>query len=231
MRPLRAWLARFGGLFGKRRRDRELTAELESHLRMHIEDNVRAGMAPEEARRQALIHLGGVERAKESYRDRRGLPWLETTLQDIRFSLRMLRKNPGFTAVAIAILTLGIGANAAIFSLTDQVLLRSIPVSHPGQLVELVSPGPENGHTWNDGIEGSSFSYPMFEDLRSKLTQPFSGLLATYPVTFPARALPSACRENWFPATISMFWVSRPRSDAFSRRMTKQRPAPIRSWS
>ena len=77
MRALRAWFVRFGGLFGKRRRDRELAAELESHLQMQIEDNVRAGMTPEEARRQALISLGGVEQAKEIYRDRRGLPWLE----------------------------------------------------------------------------------------------------------------------------------------------------------
>ncbi len=183
MRPLRAWLARFGGLFGKRRRDRDLAAELESHVQMHTEENLRAGMTPQEARRQALVQLGGVEQTKENYRDRRGIPWLETTLQDIRFGLRMLRKSPGVTIVVIVILALGIGANTAIFSLTDQVLLRSLPVSHPGQLVELVSPGPETGHTWGDGIQGSSFSYPMFEDLRTKLVQPFSGLLATYPVT------------------------------------------------
>jgi putative ABC transport system permease protein len=183
MSALRAWFVRFTGLFGKQRRDRELAAELESHLQMHIDENLRAGMPPEEARRQALIMLGGVEQTKENYRDRRGIPWFETTLEDVRFGLRMLRRSPGFTAVAIAILALGIGANAAIFSLTDQLLLRSIPVPHPGQLVELISPGPENGHTWGDGIQGSSFSYPMFEDLRGRLVQPFSGLLATYPVT------------------------------------------------
>ena len=89
MRGLRACFARFGGLFGKERRDRELADELEAHLQMQIDDNVHAGMTPEEARRQALIQLGGVEQTKEHYRDRRGLPWLETLLQDVRFGLRM----------------------------------------------------------------------------------------------------------------------------------------------
>jgi len=179
----RVWFWRIGELFGKERRDRELDAEMASHLEMHVDDNLRAGMTPEEARRQALIHLGGVEQTKESYRDRRGLPWLETLLQDLRFGLRMLRKNPGFTVIAILTLTLGIGANTAIFSLTDQVLLSSLPVQQPRELVEFVSPGPDPGHTWSDGVQGSSFSYPMFEDLRGKLTQAFSGVLATYPAT------------------------------------------------
>jgi len=103
--------------------------------------------------------------------------------QDIRYALRMLWKSPGFTAVAILTLALGIGANTAVFSLTDQVLLRDLPISHPEQLVELVSPGPEPGSTWSDGIRGSSFSYPEYEDLRGTLTNTFSGLLATYPAT------------------------------------------------
>ncbi|HUA00089.1 MAG TPA: ABC transporter permease [Candidatus Aquilonibacter sp.] len=189
MRRLRAWLLRFAAIFGRRRRDLELADELESHLQMHIDENRRAGMTPEEARRQALIQLGGVDQTKESYRDRRGVPSLESLLQDVRFGLRMLRKNPGFTAVAILTLALGIGANTAIFSLTDQVLLRSLPVRNPRQLVELVSPGPEHGHTWSDGIQGSSFSYPMFEDLRGTLGQSFSGVLATYPVTVDVSGL------------------------------------------
>jgi putative ABC transport system permease protein len=108
---------------------------------------------------------------------------MHTLWQDVRYGLRMLAKSPGFTAIAVVTLALGIGANTAIFSITDQVLLRSLPVPHPEQLVELRSPGPNPGHYWSDGIQGSSFSYPMYQDIREKLTSAFSGLLATYPVT------------------------------------------------
>ena len=84
MRRVRAWLVRLDGLFGKEHRDQDFTAELESHLQMHIEDNLQAGMTPEDARRAALIQLGGLESVKEAYRDQRGVPWLETLIQDLR---------------------------------------------------------------------------------------------------------------------------------------------------
>jgi predicted permease len=123
---------------------------------MHIADNLRAGMSPEEARRDALIRLGGVEQTKESYRDRRGLPWLESLLQDLRFGLRMLRKNPGFTAVAVLTLALGIGANTAVYSVIDGVLLNPLPFPETNRLVAVHSKLPRYPHL---GV-----SYPNFLD-------------------------------------------------------------------
>jgi putative ABC transport system permease protein len=136
---LRAWLLRLSGLFGNRQRDREFAEEMESHLQMHIDDNLRAGMTPEEARRQALLKLGGVEQTKESYRDRRGIPWLERLLQNVRFGLRMLHKDPGLTAVVVLTLALGIGANTAIFTVAYATLLAPLPYPQADELVNVWS--------------------------------------------------------------------------------------------
>src|SRR5438045_9141498 len=106
MRRLRALLLRFSGLFGRERRERGLADEIASHLALHIEENLRRGMSREEARREALIRLGGVEMTKEIYREQRGLPVIETLLQDLRFAMRMLWKNRGFTIVAVVVMGL-----------------------------------------------------------------------------------------------------------------------------
>ncbi len=159
MRQFRALWARLRGMFSGGLADRELSAELESHLQMHMDDNLRSGMSLEQARRDALIKLGGVEQAKQVYRERKGLPWLETLCQDLRFGSRQLRKNPGFTTVAILTLALGIGANTAIFSFVDALFLKPLAVSNPEQLMRMYAKGP-SGHY------GAGFSYPEFKLLR-----------------------------------------------------------------
>src|SRR5688572_114877 len=145
MRKVRAWILKFGGLFNKQRKDRELEEEIESHLQFHIEDNLRLGMTPEEARRQALIKLGGIESAKEAYRDQRSLPLLETLWRDIHYSARQLRKNPGFTAVSVLTLAICIGANLSIFAVVDAILVRSLPFPEPDRLVVVHNAHPSAG--------------------------------------------------------------------------------------
>jgi putative ABC transport system permease protein len=137
MRQIRALLSRLRNSVGRRADDGELEQELESHLQLHIEDNLRTGMTTDEARRQALVRLGGVESVKESYRDRRSLPLLETILQDARYALRTLRRNRGATLLGILVMALGIGANTAVFSVVHAVLLNPLPYSHPERIVTL----------------------------------------------------------------------------------------------
>ena len=157
-------ISRFTALFRRRRLDDDLDEELRSHLEMGIERNLRQGMSEEEARHRALLDLGGLEQTKERYRDQRGLPLVDSALQDLRFGFRILRRSPGFSILAILCLTLGIGANAAVFSWIEGVLFRPFPlVVHQERLLAVVS--TSRGMPGHDDV-----SWPDFLDLQKNST-------------------------------------------------------------
>ncbi|HJQ32445.1 MAG TPA: ABC transporter permease [Pyrinomonadaceae bacterium] len=171
LRRLRALLARLAGFPQRDERERELAEELETHLQMQIEENLRAGMSPREARRLALVKLGGAAQVKEECRRRRGFPMLEDLWQDLRYGVRILAKQPGFTAVAALALGLGIGVNTAILSVVNGFVLRPLPVERPEELVV-----PHWGRKTDAQVWGE-FSYPNYLDLREQ-NKSFSDLCA-----------------------------------------------------
>ena len=142
---LRVIAARLRSLLRKSRLESDLAAELHAHIEMLTEEHLRRGLDPAAARHAALRAFGGVEQMKEAYRDRRGVPVIETFLQDLRYAARALRRNPGFAAVAGLALALGIGANTAIFSFADVLLTRPIALPHLDRLVSIVAQTPPSG--------------------------------------------------------------------------------------
>jgi predicted permease len=150
----------------------EMDAELRSHIEAYAQDLIRNGVPELEAMRRARMEFGGVERVKEECRESRGISFIETLLQDIHFGLRMLRKSPGFTAVAVLTLALGIGANTAIFSVVDWLVVRVPPVSNPREIVTLATRRIDGSHSYG-------FSYPNFQDIRNQTSSVFSDTAAT----------------------------------------------------
>src|SRR5436190_5626231 len=148
---------RFRSLFLKSSVEQELAEELRFHLGQLTEEYVAKGMTPEEARYAALRELGGVEQIKEECRDMRRVNYLEDFLQDLRYGLRQLRRSPGFTNVAMLTLALGIGANTAIFTIIQALLLRWLPVPNPQELLQV--------NITINGVTSDSFSYPVIRAL------------------------------------------------------------------
>ncbi len=158
----------------RRKREREFSAELESHLDMHIADNVRAGMTPDEARRQALVALGGVEQAKERYRDTFHFAWLDALLKDMQFGARAMRRNPGFTMLAIVTLAIGIAATNTAFTIVNTVLVRDLPFDAADRIVEVGI---------HEADDGPNMSFADFRDWEQS-ARSFTELAAFNQVNF-----------------------------------------------
>ncbi len=171
MTTVREWINRLLGTFRWRRPDRDLEEELRLHLELAAEDARRRGDSRAGAVRAAGIRAGGMAQTMDALRDQRGLPWLDDLLRDMRHAVRLLRRSPLFTAIAVLSLALGIGANGAIFSLADAAILRPLPVREPGAIVTIGAASPD------DRRGGLAVSYPNYRDLRAH-AQSFDGLIA-----------------------------------------------------
>jgi predicted permease len=182
--------------FERRKTDTDLNEELRFHLEKEIELNAARGMSADEARRQALIAFGGVEQTKERVRRVRWTSFLETLLQDIRYARRTLAKSPGFTAVAIAILALGVGANTAIFTVIDAVLLKSLPYPNAARLVEIQETFNEQG--------SSPASLPNFRDWQEQ-SRSFAQLAGYFAINRNLQDVASPERVNAIVATANLF--------------------------
>lgn len=159
MKMLRRWVARLSALLHGRDEDR-LRAEVEEHLALLTDEFVRAGLAPEEARRQAALKFGAVEAMKEDYRDQAGVPFVDNLRRDVKFALRQLGKNPGFACTAILVLAVGLGASVAIFAFVDAALIQPLPYPNPSRLVHVTETIVMSPRAW--------LSYPDYLDWKAR---------------------------------------------------------------
>jgi predicted permease len=177
----------FGRLFARRRLESDLEKELRFHLESQVAEKMQSGLPESEARRRTRLEFGGIEQIKEDCRESRKTLWFEYLVQDIRFGLRQLRKSPGFTTIALLSLALGIGANTAVFTLVNAILLRPLPVHHPSELV-LFGDGRSLGMS---GVvpEGNwqLFSYSFFHDFRKQETS-YTGVAAVSSFPYVSKA-------------------------------------------
>jgi hypothetical protein len=160
-------LFRLRALFRRKSVEAELDEELRAHFEHQVDKHVKSGLSFEEARRRTRLEFGGIDQAKEECRDARGVNLMETMVQDLRYAVRILRKSPGFTAVAVISLGLGIGANTAIFQLLDAVRLRSLPVSNPHELVEVRIRGGHQGMGVNNGTD-PELTRPIWQEIEKQ---------------------------------------------------------------
>ena len=167
MRSLRRFLARMANVVTRRAQDERLREEIEEHITLQTDENLRVGLSPVEARRQAMLKFGGVEAMKQNYRAERGLLFIENLMRDVRFALRLLRKSPGFTAVAVVTLAMAIGANAIVFSVMNALILRTLNVPQAKSLYQLMRGKDKAGN----------HSFPDYRDLRDR-NRSFDDLVA-----------------------------------------------------
>ena len=198
MRRLRAGLMRVAGLFRQEQSRRELEAELAHHLAQHAEDNIRAGMTPQEARRDAALKLGGLAQTREAYAGRSSLPFIETCAQDLRYGWRVLTRAPGFSAAAVISLALGIGGTTAAFTLLDHVLLRPLPFSDPDRLVMLYQTQLASGYG------RMVTSGPNFHDWKA-MTSSFESMGAYTTLSTNVSGVGEPIRVDGVAASVDMF--------------------------
>jgi predicted permease len=239
MRHLRRFLCRLRSLTKTHLDEERLRAEIEEHLELETAANLRAGLSPSEARRQAALKFGCVEAIKESYREQRGLPFMETLIQDLRLASRRLRLAPAFAIAAVATLALGIGATTSIFTLAHAVLLKSLPVAKPDDLYRV---GKEARccywGSWSQKDEWSLVSYDLYEYLRDH-TKGFAELAAfsASEELFGARRRGSAETAGSYPGEyvsgnyFSMFGVQPYTGRALSPADDRLGAAPVATMS